>query len=82
MAFCTVEDVPLAPLNQLSPCLNTPAHVVAGDGVSQPSAFLWTLRSVHSFLKGESEARGNPTLETIPMLSREEGCLYKHSLLH
>lgn len=51
MAFGTVEDVHLAPLNQLSRCLNTPAHTVAGDGVSQPSAFLWTLHSVHIFLE-------------------------------
>lgn len=28
--FCTVEGVPLAPLNQLSPCPDTSAHTVAG----------------------------------------------------
>lgn len=34
IAFYTVEEVPLAPFNQLVPGLNTPAHVFAGDGVS------------------------------------------------
>lgn len=33
-----VEDVHPAPLNQVSPWLNTAAHVIAGAHVSQPSA--------------------------------------------
>lgn len=38
MDLCVVEDVHPAPLNQLSPWLNTAAHVIVGVHVSQLSA--------------------------------------------
>lgn len=80
MAFYTVEDVPLAPFNQLSPCLNTPAHVFAGDCVSQISDFSLDSMICPHISWRMREATGNPPVESLPVLSRWEGCLYKHSI--
>lgn len=73
MAFHTVEGVPLAP------CLNTPAHVFAGNGFSNFFSLDSVICPYLSWRVGE--ATGNPPVESLPVLSRQEGCLYKHSIL-